>query len=79
VSALAKLADYGGAVALDEISPVQVALAIRDCVQPGTYEKMSVRAIECAMHFTLEKWREEIARILGEQWEDFGFGAQRVA
>ncbi len=69
VSVLPRLISQGCGILLGAPSPEALAAAIRRCVDhPDEYRLMSARALEIAREYSLEKWRENIARLLRTAW-----------
>jgi glycosyltransferase involved in cell wall biosynthesis len=69
VSVLPQLISTGCGVLLDEVTPAGMANAITHvCSSDIEYNRMSLRAIETAREYTLEKWRDNIGQALKTAW-----------
>lgn len=69
VSVLPQLITPDRGVALEEPNASDVAEAVSEiCRDPMRYREMSLRAIEIAKEYSLEKWRDEIGTALRQAW-----------
>ena len=72
VSVLPELIGAGGGVLLDEPTAEALARSIVSTLSDAeAYRQMSVRAIETATQFSLERWRDTIGNHLENQWGQF--------
>src|SRR5699024_7450791 len=70
VSVLPSLLSSGCGVLLDDANPQSVAAAVIEVFSDQErYLEMSRKAIETAREYTLENWRDCIARFLEESWD----------
>jgi glycosyltransferase involved in cell wall biosynthesis len=69
VSVLPQLITPDRGVALEAPTASDMAEAVSEiCCDPSRYREMSLRAIEIAKEYSLEKWRDEIGAALRKAW-----------
>jgi len=69
VSVLPQLIDTGCGVLLDERTPQALATAVQNILSDDNgYRMKSVRALETARQYSLERWRDTIGELLREAW-----------
>ncbi len=70
VSVLPNLIGTGCGMLIDEITPVEIAEAVRQCLSDSErYNAMSAQAVKTANQYSLERWRDTIGAFLHTSWE----------
>ena len=72
VSVLPQLIGKGCGLVLEDATPTAIARAVGECLSNADrYQAMSLKAVEIAQEYSLERWRDTIGTRLREAWGSF--------